>query len=239
MRAALGDGEPSLAEALDRYVAFYRAWSELGAVVATVPKVIAHRPSAVESTLIGAARGDIDEPTAIAALGVLSPAWDVAVPTYAERPGLIRDAIARVRSQDSLAPSWRRGGLARSEQPRTQLSRRAADLAELDDTWFARAQWMVRRALLRLGLDDDDAFWLPLDELVDHADPIDLRRGASAARRGAPSRNLANADRRRRRPRRRAAPPCTASAPGRASRGAWCGSPHSQRRSRSDEATWS
>src|SRR5262249_14748561 len=33
MRAALGDDEPRLADALDRYAAFYRAWSKLGTVI--------------------------------------------------------------------------------------------------------------------------------------------------------------------------------------------------------------
>ncbi|MBC7978386.1 MAG: hypothetical protein H7138_25660, partial [Myxococcales bacterium] len=68
------------------------------------------------------------------------------------------------------------------------LARAAADAGETDDLWFARAQWMVRRALLAhaaaLGLRDDDVFWLPLDALIAGAihDPEDAHRRASAAR---------------------------------------------------------
>ena len=74
------------------------------------------------------------------------------------------------------------------------LARAAADAAETDDLWFARAQWMVRRALLALGaahgVRGDDVFWLPLDDLtgpIDHPfdrpiDPDDAHRRAAAAR---------------------------------------------------------
>ena len=62
------------------------------------------------------------------------------------------------------------------------------DLAERDDIWFARAQLLVRRAILaradELGIDRDDAFWIPLDELLDGKplDPDEVRRKASAQR---------------------------------------------------------
>ena len=95
---------------------------------------------------------------------MLAPAWDVAVPTYGERPHILRDAIARAK----LFPF--------TEGP--------DDLGELDDLWFARAQLVVRRALLaranERGLPDDDIFWLPLDDLDDGVDSA--RRRASAAR---------------------------------------------------------
>jgi phosphohistidine swiveling domain-containing protein len=46
----------------------------------------------------------------------------------------------------------------------------AADLAERDDLLFARAQRLVRHALLararQLAIDEDDVFWLPLDEVA-------------------------------------------------------------------------
>src|SRR5262249_4085492 len=71
--------------------------------------------------------------------------------------------------------------------PDVALARAAADAAERDDIWFARAQWMVRRALLahsaELGLRDDDIFWLPLDEVTLRSfDPDEAHRRASAAR---------------------------------------------------------
>src|SRR5688500_14224578 len=53
---------------------------------------------------------------------------------------------------------------------------------------FARAQWLVRRALLakstELGLRDDDVFWLPLDEiaLALVLDRDDAHRRAAGAR---------------------------------------------------------
>jgi pyruvate,water dikinase len=68
------------------------------------------------------------------------------------------------------------------------LARAAADAGERDDLWFARAQWLVRRALLAhataLALRGDDIFWLPLDEVITlrTLDPDDAHRRASAAR---------------------------------------------------------
>ncbi len=67
----------------------------------------------------------------------LAPAWDVAVPTFGETPGL----VDRLPSDDAPAPPH-----------------------ELDDVYFARAQAGVRRALLALGL-GDDVFWLPLADV--------------------------------------------------------------------------
>jgi phosphohistidine swiveling domain-containing protein len=68
-----------------------------------------------------------------------------------------------------------------------ELAVMAADLAEQDDVWFARAQWLVRRAILAraetLGLAIDDAFWLPLEELATETiDPVVAARRASGAR---------------------------------------------------------
>jgi pyruvate,water dikinase len=69
-----------------------------------------------------------------------------------------------------------------------ELARAAADLAERDDLWFARAQWLVRRALLaraaELGIDADDVCWLPVDEVAGatELDVDQARRRAAAAR---------------------------------------------------------
>ena len=66
-----------------------------------------------------------------------------------------------------------------------------ADLAERDDFAFARAQRLVRRALLAhaaaLGIAAADIFWLPLDEVAAATrgaplDRITAHRRASAAR---------------------------------------------------------
>ncbi|MEO8701082.1 MAG: PEP-utilizing enzyme [Kofleriaceae bacterium] len=181
LEAVLANPVGSLAEAIDRYIAAYAIWVELGQLVAasrgTSPALAGDRPSAVEATLFAAARGELDEAAVIHRLGVLAPAWDVAVPTFAERPGLLRDAIARARV---AMPDHVRIG-----DPSTELVRLAADLAERDDLWFARAQWLVRSAILAeaatTGISSGDAFWIPLDELGT-IDPIAATRRAAGAR---------------------------------------------------------
>jgi pyruvate,water dikinase len=243
-----GESGVSAADAVERYLAFYAIWArELSPLItaarAVLPaKLRAHgsaypdaiaaslveRPaSAIESTLRAAARGELDEQDVIARLGVLAPAWDVVAPTYAERPGLLRDAIARARPP---APPPRRTGEHAVATPRTtgehavatprrtgehavatprrtgehaaihnaallaehaheiEIAQVAADLAERDDMLFARAQWLVRRALLaraaELELRGDDIFWLPLDEVLTATsiDPDDAHRRAAGAR---------------------------------------------------------
>lgn len=171
MERALGTDTPPLAEAIDRYVAFYAIWAtELGPLIAacrralTPSQLAGARPSAVEMTLLAAARGELDEAQVIAALGMLSPAWDVAVPTYGERPEVLRAAIGRARVAVQLVRST-------SDAPAdVDLARAAADLAERDDVWFARAQQLVRAALLAhadaSGVRRDDIMWLPLDEVL-------------------------------------------------------------------------
>ncbi|HTR56081.1 MAG TPA: PEP/pyruvate-binding domain-containing protein [Kofleriaceae bacterium] len=163
-----------LVGAVERYAAFYRVWAgELAPLVAARrPTTPSARPSAVEATLLAAARGELAEADVIARLGVLAPAWDVAVPTFGERAGLLRDAIDRARA----APR----SPALPPDP-------AADLAERDDVLFARAQWLVRRALLEraraLALHDrDDVFWIPFADLATTLDPDDAHRRAGAAR---------------------------------------------------------
>ena len=184
----------SLTEALERYVGFYKIWaSDLvpmirAARVWLAPELLhGARPSAVEMTLLAAARDELDEQAVIAQLGVMAPAWDVAVPTFAERPQVIRDAIARARSMYAARRPVQDPMYA-SRRPVHELARAAADLAERDDLWFAQAQWLVRRALLtrasELGIDPEDACWLPLDELA-ATTSIDLdsaRRRAAGAR---------------------------------------------------------
>ncbi|MBA3392971.1 MAG: hypothetical protein H0T89_10020 [Deltaproteobacteria bacterium] len=180
---------PSLDVALERYLAFYERWaSEAVPLIAAAraglrPEQLAGaRPSAVEATIFAAARDELDAEAAIAKLGLRSVAWDVAVPTFGEQPALIRDAIARARSitPPRAAPE--------PVDAAAQLARAAADLAERDDAWFARAQAMVRAALQRravqLAIDEADIYWLPLDEVMtaDTLDRDDAHRRAAAAR---------------------------------------------------------
>jgi pyruvate,water dikinase len=189
---ALRGEPPPLEEALARYLAFYELFgSELGPLIAaarstlTAAQLGGARTSAVEQTLLAAARGELEGYEAAERLGMLAPAWDVAVPTYGERRGIVPAAIRRARTIAStlVAPP--------PPAETDDLARAAADLAERDDHWFARAQLLVRRAVLAraaaLGLDPDDAFWIPLDELLDGnvLDPDDVRRRASAARNAA------------------------------------------------------
>ncbi len=184
MGRALGAELPPLAEAIERYLEFYRIWAtELAPLIAagraalTPSQLAGSRPSAVETTLIAAAHGELDEAAVFARLGILAPAWDVSVPTFGERPGLLRAAIARARS------------VPHAESPAyDDVATAAADLAERDDMWFARAQLLVRRALIaratELGISAEDVFWLALDDVVaaESVDPDDTRRRAAAAR---------------------------------------------------------
>lgn len=210
--------------ALDRYIAFYRIWAgELSPLISAARRVlpaelraagheradalaaslIGRRPSAVEATLQAAARGDISHDDALRTLGCLAPAWDVAVPTFGERPGLVRDAIARAGRPDPrqrrFTPSSdeppprvsasvstrlaREAAIAVDHEAAVELARAAADVAERDDALFARAQRIVRETLLSRGAAlgiGDDIFWIPLGDPSTDVD--DLRRRASAAR---------------------------------------------------------
>lgn len=192
IEAALGVGDGgggSLEDAIARYLAFYAIWARevvplIAAARARGPagSLRGARPSAIEAALIAAARGELDEAALAARFGALAPAWDVAVPTFDERPGVLRDAISRARllADRELPPPP-------PPHPASDLARAGADLAERDDLWFARAQRLVRRAVLRraadLGLPPEDAFWIPLDELGAEPGPIHaVRRRAAAAR---------------------------------------------------------
>jgi pyruvate,water dikinase len=227
------DGEPSVAEAIERYLAFYALWArELSPLIAAARSVlpaalarediantealaarlVGTRASAVEATLLAAARGELTDADVERSLGCLAPAWDVVAASYGERPGLLRDAVSRAKlalsrpAAETAAPTDASSGSDIVPLPRrvrrateelaalrqkfaseVELARLAADLAERDDTLFARAQLLVRRSLLVRGRDagiGDDIFWLPLDEATAQGpiDPIDARRRASAAR---------------------------------------------------------
>ncbi len=204
-------GRVSLPDAIERYLAFYAIWAgELAPLIAVARAklspalLVGARPSAVESTLLAAARGELAEDAVLDRIGVLSPAWDVCVATFAERPELVRAAIDRARgflgersagadvpriaATEPATETFDTGSHVTAEQPRHELARAAADVAERDDVWFARAQWLVRKAILdrahELAIEPDDAFWIPLDELASARalDADDVRRRASGAR---------------------------------------------------------
>lgn len=228
-RVLLGEGD-----AVGKYIAFYRIWAgELAPWIAAARRVlpdelraaghaqpealaatlIGSRPSAVEVTLAAAARGELTEDDVERSLGCLAPAWDVAVRTYGEQPGLLRDAIARARAgaeaiararrptpstpleTDPTAPRprvsasmsarlAREAAVAAEHETAVELARAAADCAERDDALFARAQQRVRESLLARGTA------LGIGEDIfwisdDSGTPEDLRRRASAARQAA------------------------------------------------------
>ncbi len=179
--------DTSLPTAIARYLELYRRWScELVPLIAAAraaapaTSLDGARPSAVEGTLLAAARGEIDEATAVARLAPLSPTWDVAVPSFGERPDVIRTAIARARSSTTFHE------VAAARDGASELARAAADLAERDDLWFARAQHLVRRALLdracALGIEADEICWLSLDDALAGLGPDEAHRRASAAK---------------------------------------------------------
>lgn len=176
-----------LAAALTQYLAFYQIWATelVPLVVAGKARLsgnnlIGARPSAVEATLLAAARGELEIAAVRARLGHLAPAWDVAVPTYDEAPTLVVEAIARLQLAASAA-------VEREPAAASEIAHVAADLAERDDFLFAAAQWRIRRALLAradaLGWERDDIFWIPLDEALEGTlDPVTVRRRAAAGR---------------------------------------------------------
>jgi pyruvate,water dikinase len=188
---ALDEAHPprDVDEAIGRYVAFYAVWAgELAPLIAAARSrgpaqmratstARGSRPSSIDATLIAAGRGDLEEAEVLARLAPIAPAWDVAVPTFGEQPDLVRAAIARARVAAADTPAEDRevdrtappfgGAAGQALVPTVDV---IADVAERDDLWFARAQQLVRRALLaradELGIDDDDVFWLPLDEIA-------------------------------------------------------------------------
>ena len=185
--AAIVVDEPlDVPAATARYLAFYEVWARelvpliaAGRAGATAAQLVGARPSAVEATLLAASRGSIDEHDAIARLAPLAPTWDVAAPTFGERPEIIRAAIARARDIEHISH-------ATVYDERRALVRAAADLAERDDLWFAKAQLLVRRALrlraAELGVAPEDIYWLSFEESAEALTPDDAARRASAAR---------------------------------------------------------
>lgn len=171
----LARGGSTLDDALATYLAFYRVWADelsprIAALRAMPARPAAHRPSSVEATLAACARGDIDLAEVARRIGALAPTWDVATPTFGERLDLLRDAVAMARVEPV---------------PETALDSPIADLAERDDLLFARAQRIVRAALLAIGEQlalGDDVFWISFADLARGLEPEALRRKAAGAR---------------------------------------------------------
>lgn len=185
--AILAAPASTLADALEQYLRFYALWAgELAPLISRARSTATagnRRPSSVEATLAGAARGELTMADVEARLGDLAPAWDVAVPAFGDRPGLLQKAVSLFGTA-TVQPA-RESGPVTDEKSVAEI---AADLAERDDLLFARAQRLVRRALIaraqELAIDPDDVFWLPLDEVVaaEALDAETTRRRAAGAR---------------------------------------------------------
>lgn len=209
--APLEDSEPPrLADALRGFTEVYRIYAgELG------PMLRAARAALIE--VVGPiAEGEVDrwvaeliapptraEPTeppdAVRAIAApQSPSWDVAVPTYGERPDVL-DRIATeptgsTPARDSDPADRLRARLPAAHRDRLDRAlaagRLAHELGEIDDWLYARAQAGVRRALLAVAeewrlSDPSDIFYLPLDWIAEHAGappPGDLPARTAAAR---------------------------------------------------------
>ena len=210
MERALDAGDGSLESALATYEAVYRIYADtlspaLRAARAELPAFLArHLPrddvERTAHTLLGAsasmrletmvaavAHGMATRDELVELAAPLAPAWDVAVPTYGERPELLDAAIDAAHASsaaDDAAEAEQRLRARLPAQYHDELdevlatAHVAADLAELDDRYFARAQAAVRAALLGLG-HGDDIFYVPLADVV--AGAFDLT-GAAGAR---------------------------------------------------------
>jgi phosphohistidine swiveling domain-containing protein len=218
-------GEPeALEEALETFAAIYEplfgvvqpaaraAREELAALVreaglepaAVLPGLLASVASAATKRAetaerIGSAVTETERERAredyLSAFGDESAVWDVAEPTWRERPMAIPSRPPRAGGREDrgeLAGTVRDrlppGDRARWDQVLAR-AREAAAVAEDDDALYARAQAHVRRALLAEGermvaagvLDrGDQVFWLPLEV---------VRRGARGE--GLPGRDAA------------------------------------------------
>lgn len=181
LEARLARAVWNLEDARMVYLDVYEGWAnelsprirELRTRIAKGARV--HRPSSIEATLAAAATGTIELVDVVRRIGAMSPTWDVAVPTFGERPELLQRAI-------SLASA-----ISPSTEPTSEhidLASIVADLSERDDVLFARAQLAIRTTTLALadarGIDRDDIFWL--EPSAYDLDIETVRRKASAAR---------------------------------------------------------
>jgi phosphohistidine swiveling domain-containing protein len=203
--AAAEAAEAPLDQVLDAYGRFYAVYageltSWLAAARRALPAFLAqHLPDGDAEELAGmllvdasdarletwigrVARGTAAFDELIALAGPMAPAWDVAVPTFAERPALLHRAVAAAAAQPPRAGDPAEQARARvharlapaQREPFERclaLARAARDLGERDDQLFARAQAAVRHALLRLARQwqwpvPDDVFFVPLDRLL-------------------------------------------------------------------------
>ncbi len=125
-----------------------------------------------------AAKGEISVTELEIAIGSFAPIWDVATPTYAETPDLIRSVVDGYVIQNTPTPPTNPGPIAKTrsllpQHIQTDFDRMlatamlAAEIGELDDVFFARSQAGLRRSLFATAdavglMDPDDIFFVPL-----------------------------------------------------------------------------
>jgi phosphohistidine swiveling domain-containing protein len=174
-------------------------------LLASVPSAAAARASAADRIARAADETEREEARAAyaALFGDESPVWDVAEPTWRERPRSIpsRPSPTAAPKDNAEIAARIRDGLADVDRPRwdqvLEAAREGAAVAEDDDALYARAQAHVRRALLVEGerltsagvlAQAEDVFWLPLELVRRFArgevllSPEEARRSIAAAR---------------------------------------------------------
>ena len=191
--APLESQTPELDAALDGYVRFYRVYATAGASLARARAALAQLirmndldPRLAQVLLAGtptetSARDQaLWEGRSLERWSALAPIWDVASPTYGEQPPPRPPQSTDSPEQRRLAAAERARELehellrtlprmARGAIKNLLPAARAAHaIGERDDLFFARAQRIVRRALLARG-PAPDIFFVPLGAPFDAA----------------------------------------------------------------------
>lgn len=193
---------PSLANALAGYENMYRIYagvltpalsrarrhvrSELaGRPPETVAALVASGASALDRLLARVHEGELTMEALTKVAGPLAATWDVRAPTYAERPGLLEQAVARYRRSPG-----HHDHAVELDSHLGALAEAVREIGGADDILYARAQTAVRRAMLAIadgwGLQErDDVFHVPLERLcADAKNPTPPGWFASSAQRG-------------------------------------------------------
>lgn len=142
-----GPTAPSLQQALAAYRTVFQCYtSELSPTLAASGSSGGGNP--LSHWLNRARLGELSFEELMDAVAPISPAWDVAVPTYAETPELVSKAL----------------GASPAHPPSSQ----GVSLREADDLLFYRAQSAVRRSLLALAHSwkiGEEIFFMPLQSV--------------------------------------------------------------------------